>query len=743
MADQELMEAFVAETQDLLDEVEPKLIELQRTCDATGGVDAETLGAIFRLFHSMKGGAGFLGLTTVAGVTHEAETLLDLFRKGKMQMAGRHTQSLCKAIDLIRELLQTITNTGSDAGHEAEASEVAHELKEHAKERSTGPKTCPTTLAAKVATPSPRPKAEPDANASLEALALEVTPEMRTTFCQESKELLETVEQCLLSLEKAHGSDAQRKVSEAFRAMHSFKGNCGFMNLADMQKVAHRFENVLEVVKAGKLSITPQHVTTLMGIVDSFQNGVHHVRGGGNGNLEFPEAYIDLMEDILNKQEPSTKTMEMGTQTVIPVVETKEGLTRRVQTQSVEKPNSSTKRIESQTQAKGIAAARQDVRVDLKKLDQLIDLVGELVIAEAMVTRHPKVIQQEDESLERSIHLLRRVSRDLQDTAMSVRMIPLSATFRKMIRLVHDLAGKMHKEVELKLVGEDTEVDKTVIEALSDPLVHLVRNAVDHGIEMPADRSAAGKPRKATVTIEGRHEGGEVWILISDDGRGLDKGKILKKAKEKGLIPLDAQDLSDDQAFKLIFEAGFSTAAQVTDVSGRGVGMDVVKKNLEKLKGRIDVRTKPGQGSTFILRIPLTLAIIEGMLVRVGQARYTIPLLVIRESFRPDRSQLHTTPEGDLVVRVRDDFHPVIRLSDRFRVKADFDDLEKGILIVVEDQGHTLAILVDEILGQQETVIKGLSHFLGTSRGVSGCTILGDGSVSLILDVGTLIAERA
>jgi two-component system chemotaxis sensor kinase CheA len=318
-------------------------------------------------------------------------------------------------------------------------------------------------------------------------------------------------------------------------------------------------------------------------------------------------------------------------------------------------------------------------------------------------------------------------------------MIPLASTFRKMIRLVHDLASKSSKKIDLRLVGEDTEVDKTVIEQISDPLVHIVRNAADHGIENPDERAGTGKPETATITIEGRHEGGEVWILITDDGRGLKREKILAKAIERGLVKGDGEDLTDEQIFKMIFEPGFSTADKVTDVSGRGVGMDVVKRNIEKLKGRIDIKSVAGKGSTFVLRIPLTLAIIEGMLVRVGEARYTIPLLTIRESFRPTPQQITTTPDGKQTVRVREDFYPVVRLHECFNREPDSREITEGILILVEGEGEMIALFVDEILGQQETVIKGLNDFLGDARGVSGCTILGDGEVSLILDVHGLV----
>ncbi|MGE4553028.1 MAG: chemotaxis protein CheA, partial [Desulfovibrionaceae bacterium] len=388
---------------------------------------------------------------------------------------------------------------------------------------------------------------------------------------------------------------------------------------------------------------------------------------------------------------------------------------------------------------------RRDIRVDLDKLDVLMNLVGELVIGETMVTRHPGVVNLQIESFERAAHNLRRIIADLQDVAMSVRMVPVSRTFRRMIRLVHDLSKKAGKRVKLELVGEETEVDKTVIEQIADPLVHLVRNSVDHGVEPVSERLAAGKPETATVTIEAGHEGGEVVIRVSDDGRGISREKVLDKARRNGLVQGDGKHLPDGEVFKFIFEPGFSTAEKITDVSGRGVGMDVVKRNLEKIKGRVDVFSTAGQGTTMLLRIPLTLAIIDGMLVRVGDSRYTIPLLSIRESFRPVPEQVTRTMDGQELVRVRELLIPVLRLHEFYGIRADVEDLCSGILICVGSGDRQVCLFADEIIGHHQTVIKAMPGVTGKARGISGCTILGDGEVSLIIDVVSLMdaAEHA
>lgn len=323
---------------------------------------------------------------------------------------------------------------------------------------------------------------------------------------------------------------------------------------------------------------------------------------------------------------------------------------------------------------------------------------------------------------------------------MAVRMVPISGTFRKMIRLVHDLSAKFGKKARLEILGETTEIDKTVAELISDPLVHIIRNAVDHGLETPEERVAAGKEETGTIRLEARHEGGEIWLLIQDDGRGLDREKILAKARDRGMVEGDGNSLTDAQVFQLLFEAGFSTAEQVTDVSGRGVGMDVVKRNIEKLKGQIDTSSIPGKGTSFVLRIPLTVAIIEGMLVRVGRAKYTVPLLAVRECTCLTPEQITKPMRGQEIVKVRDEIIPVIRLYQLHDVTPDTASLEEGVLVILENKEEIVGLFVDEILGQHQTVIKAFPQYMGEVRSVSGCTILGDGDVSLILDPKGLMA---
>jgi len=341
---------------------------------------------------------------------------------------------------------------------------------------------------------------------------------------------------------------------------------------------------------------------------------------------------------------------------------------------------------------------------------------------------------------EKAVLQLDKITRNIQEVALSMRMIPIAQTFLKMERLVRDLSVKAQKKINLQIVGEETEVDKTIIEQISDPLVHLIRNSVDHGLESLEERRAAGKSETGHIKLEAKHSAGEVWITVEDDGKGLDRAKILKKAVEKGLVDEDAAPgMKDEDVWKLIFEPGFSTAEKVSSISGRGVGMDVVKKNIEKMRGKIDIRTRSGQGSMMVLRIPLTLAIIEGMVIRVGGSRYTIPINSICESIKPKQEQITVNPDGMEIVRIRGELLPVIRLHELYDTTADYEKLTDGLLIIVENNEKKCCLFADELIGQQQIVIKGLSGYLGHVQGVSGCAILGDGDISLILDIGDLI----
>lgn len=383
------------------------------------------------------------------------------------------------------------------------------------------------------------------------------------------------------------------------------------------------------------------------------------------------------------------------------------------------------------------------ISVSVAKLDKLMDLVGEMVIAEAMVIQNPDLQGLELSNFEKAARQLNKITSEMQDMVMSIRMVPLTATFHKMHRIVRDMSRKLKKEVELEIIGEETEVDKNIIEHISDPLMHLVRNSVDHGLESAEERINAGKPRTGTITLEAKNAGSDVVILIRDDGRGLDRAKILHKARAQGLLYKTEDEMTDREVFNLILLPGFSTKETVTEFSGRGVGMDVVTKNVETVGGTLSVDSVAGAGTTTLLKIPLTLAIIDGMNIRVGESCYTVPTVSIKESFRPKERDIIKDPDGNEMIMVRGQCYKILRLHELHRTETNVTDITKGILIMVEQDEKTVGIFADELIGQQQVVVKTLPAYIQgfkKSRGLTGCTLLGDGSISLILDVAGLIS---
>lgn len=378
------------------------------------------------------------------------------------------------------------------------------------------------------------------------------------------------------------------------------------------------------------------------------------------------------------------------------------------------------------------------ISVSVAKLDRLMDLVGELVISESMVTQNPDLKGLNIDNFKKAARQLRKITGELQDTVMSIRMVPLSMTFHKMQRIVRDMRKKLGKDVRLEIIGESTEVDKNVIESISDPVMHLLRNAIDHGIELPDERIASGKSPEGKVTLEAVSAGSEVLVIIRDDGRGLDKEKILKRAKDRNLLVRPETELSDKEIYSFIFFPGFSTKENVTEFSGRGVGMDVVTKNINAIGGTVLIDSALGKGTTITLKIPLTLAIVDGMTIGVGQARYTIPITAIRESFRPQARDIICDPDGNEMLMVRGQCYPIVRLHKLFNVKSTITNIPEGIIVIVETEQKILCLFADELIGEHQVVVKALPVYIKQIRpipGIAGCTLLGDGSISLILDI--------
>ena len=754
----EIIHEFVTESRDMIDQLEPAIIELGQNSDP------ETINAIFRLFHSMKGSAGFLEFDHITRVAHAAENLLDLIRNGEISLVEDHVSLLCASCDFAKEALDIVESEHSDSPTEKAADFMSQQLHE-AIEIAKGGVEPQDEESVEESVSEPEPIPQPPAKVEkidptvepkqddFQLPQLEITEEMRLSFVQEGNELLQQAEQGLLAW--GENPSDKESIGDIFRQIHSFKGNCGFFGFSQMEKLSHQMENILDRVKSGSQLAVDNPADQLLASLDLLQQGVNSIAEGNVGMILNIEKHLHDLQLLLPPLLGEILVEEgVEAEAVMKAVATQkkpvgEILLEQGKASTTQVNNALKKQQDNLKKAKAEAAPvartktpakRQDIRVDLNKLDNLINLIGEMVIAENMLIHNPDLKGLELENFNKAGQHMSKLVRELQEMAMTIRMIPVSGLFRRMIRLVHDISVKAGKKVDLVLIGEETEIDKTVIETITDPLVHLLRNSLDHGLETPPERLANGKKEKGIIKLSARHEEGEVWVTVEDDGRGLNRERILEKAISKGLIDPDgAENMKDKAVFNLIFAPGFSTAAQITDISGRGVGMDVVKRNLEKIKGKIDVSSQPGKGTRIDLRIPLTLAIIDGMLVRVGTTTCIAPTLSILEAFRPNMEQITITPDGEELARVRENFFPVVRLHEILGKEPDSRELSEGILIVLEYQENRFCLFVDEILGQQQTVIKGLSDFIGNVTGVSGCTILGDGGVSLILDVGSLV----
>ena len=552
--------------------------------------------------------------------------------------------------------------------------------------------------------------AEPEPQGTVAPLAaLNQDPELVADFIMESREHLSGVEAQLLALEQDPGN--AEAINTIFRGFHTIKGLAGFLEFPKIQRFAHEVETLLDLARNAVLPVDSDLVDLILQSADYMTQCLRGVETGLEPVFDVEPLIARVRSMTKGAGEPAPDLAQLATAVV-----------------------ESVRPVTAKQEAVG---GPRSVKVDTSKLDYLVDMVGELVIAQSMIRHDPDLSAVQSQKLTRNLAQLTRITGDVQRVAMAMRMHPVGQLFQRMARLVRDLARSAGKQVNLELSGEDTELDRNLIEELADPLMHMVRNAVDHGAEQPEVRLAAGKSASARVELKAYHQGGFINIEISDDGRGLIRDKILAKARQRGLVS-GGDNLSDQEVFSLIFEPGFSTAEQVTDVSGRGVGMDVVRKQISKLRGRIEITSRPGNGTTFVLKLPLTLAIIEGLVVGVGKQRYIIPIFAVREMFRPVPGALSTVPGGGEMVLVRGSLLPILHLHSRFGVEPTSGEPSSGVLVVVESARKKFCVLVDELIGKQEVVIKSLGETFKDVTGVAGGSILGDGRVGLILDVEAL-----
>ena len=640
--------------------------------------DRETINTIFRAAHSIKGGAATFGFGEIANFTHDVETLLDEMRNGTRTMSSQAQQLLLQSVDCIREMIKV-----AQAGGTVDARRVAI-LNESIKDLlATG--DLPVTAPAPAPAPAPASEPLPATLVTPAAAAVAGGPGWLVRFVPHE--------------------DILRTNNEPTR-MFAELGRLGpVVAEADVSAVPALEDLVPE-------SLYLRWTLRLTGAVE--RRRVQDV-------FDWVDASSKLdYEEVLA---PATAVAASG-----PV----SGNVAEFVAPAAPATAKAGPAPKSQ-------ADTSSIRVSIDKVDSLINLVGELVITQSMLSQFGERFDASQlEHLRQGLSHLSRNTRDLQESVMQIRMLPIGFAFNRFPRLVHDLSRKLNKQVDLRLSGEGTELDKTVLEKISDPLVHLVRNALDHGLETPEVRIAAGKEPTGTIELNAYHEGGSIIVEVKDDGAGLNKARILARARERGLVAADAE-LSDDQIHNLIFQPGFSTAETISEVSGRGVGMDVVKRNINDLGGHVQISSNEGRGSTIKIRLPLTLAILDGQLVRVGAETYVISLLAIVETIQVKQEQVNRLPGGVELFRLRSEYLPIIDLGAQFGTGRDPSTACDGLLVVVESDGRRFGLLVDDLLAQQQVVIKSLESSYRQVRGLAGATILGDGRVALILDVPGLV----
>ncbi len=587
--------------------------------------------------------------------------------------------------------------------------------------------------------------------------------DLTAEFINEAREHCTTAEQMLMDLET--GEDKDDKINAIFRSFHTIKGAAGFLDLRPIMTVAHECETLLDLGRKGTVSIEGPIADIVFDSIDTLRQllqGTEEALSSGSpfdGRTAVSSVLLTLRNILKNPSEtpPEVSGGRIGdrlidsgivSQSQIDIAIEKredpdEKLGETLIKQNIVPAKAVAQALRQQQRSKqdktvGGTAVKEMVKIDTERLDRMIDTIGELVIAESMVGQDEEIISQVSHKVIRNIGHLNKITRELQEMGMAMRLLPVKGTFQKLARAVRDMTRKSGKKVDLQLYGEDTEVDRSIIELIGDPLMHMIRNAMDHGVEKPSDRTAVGKPETGTVTLKAYHKGGKVYFDIEDDGKGLDKDKILAKAIEKKLVE-PGKELTDQEIFKMIFQPGFSTAAKVTDISGRGVGMDVVKKNIDAMRGHLDIESELGKGTKFSMKLPLTLAIIEGLLVSIADEKFIIPTLSVVKSLSLTPDMITTIAGRDELINLRGEMLPLLRTRRIFGLtKGEIDNTENTV-VVVEDGARKLGIVVDKLLGQRQTVIKSLGSTFSEQKWISGGAILSDGNIGLIIDVGGVL----
>lgn len=737
-ADFELIAAWVTNCDGTLSDLEGLLLTIEKNPG-----DREVLADIRRSLHTLKGECGVLSLHTAQHLCHEAESLIDeRLDAGATVPVG----PLLKLMDWMKGYSQKLSSspTASPDGHEPLLAQLSAARCGSPAGTPPAPVRATDGTSAPTSAPAPAPADTRIDPTPIVFAAQAGTEENLPDFLCEAKEHLTNSEEALLALDQDRGN--KELINTVFRAFHTIKGVSGFMALKPVVALAHSAEQLLDGARGGTLSLNRPELDLILASCDMMTKLLAVLEGASGPARGDFDMLVNRLDGAARggaseaTQAPAARA-EPGP--AAPAATQRDTRSADAPVPSPAAPADAEGQPAAEAEASGASRLRksdQTVKVNTSRMDSLVTMVGELVIAQQMVVQDMTKLLGPgggNPRVQRTLGHMSKMIRDLQEVSMSLRMVNLKSTFQRMTRLVRDVSQKAGKQIEVFTEGEDVELDRNVVEAITDPLVHMIRNSCDHGVEGADERRAAGKAATGRVSLRAYHAGGSIVIEIGDDGRGLRREKLLAKARAKGLIHADVADASmpDSEVFSLIFLPGFSTAETVTDISGRGVGMDVVRRNIEALRGKIEIRSTPGEGTTFLLRLPLTMAIIDGMVVRVGSQRYVLPTLSIQQSFRPKAGDLKTAVGVGEMVRVRGNMLPVYRLNRTLGLHEGTRSLEDALLIVMEADDLRFCLMVDEILGQQQVVIKTLTQTGQQLRGVSGGAILGDGRVALILDV--------
>lgn len=700
----EFISIFLSEANEIVEGLENDLVLLEDNKS-----DEDLLNKIFRSAHTLKSSAGTVGFTTMSELNHVAENLLEKVRSGKLDVTPKMITVLLEFLDTVKIMLQNII----DGKGEADGVDNIESLK------------------AKI-------KAIADGNEDIETVSA-AEPKIQKEEVQKTEEPKEDIKESKSEeSEKACGSNLFH-IDMSFKATIFDNGIDPLMFLNDLKAIGTI--NNLKIDTSNIPSISaledPYTCYTQFSLDLETNSAIEQVQNIflfviDDNDINISDAKNVAQEDK-SKSKAETQATSETKKAETPAQESKEE-TNQAETKTEQSKPQAAKTSSSSAKLQ----APSTVRVDTRKLDSLMNLIGELVIAQSRIMQLTQSLDV-DNGLKEAVSSMDRTSRQIQEEVMNIRMMPVGPIFNQFHRYVRDLNLELNKEVKLVLKGETTEIDKNMLEQLSDPLKHIIRNSMDHGIEKTKEeRIERGKPEFGTITMSAAHQEGHVVIEVSDDGNGLNKEKIYNKAIEKGLLSKDGK-YSDGEIYRTIFSPGLSTAEKITDISGRGVGMDVVRANVEKMKGKIEIKSEEGKGSTFIIKLPLTLAIIEGITFALGEQIYIMPLISIIEQMKVKNEQIKPFEGRGEMIKIRDEYLPLIRLHKVFEIDTQVDDIDNGIVVVVEAGYRRCAIFVDELLDQQQVVIKSLDSAFSKHSGISGGTILGDGRIALIIDIQGLV----